>query len=245
MTAEAVVATREQWLAARLDLLAAEKELTRRHDEVARQRRTLPWVRLTDEYQFATTDGPRSLGQLFAGRSQLLVYHFMFGPDWEEGCPSCSFWADNYNGIDVHLAQRDVTFLAVSRAPFERIQAYRARMGWSFSWVSSEGSQFNRDFHVSDVSLHNYRPLDPPADEHAGLSAFARQGDEVFHTYSCYARGLDIFNGAYQLLDLTPKGRQEDDLPWTAAWLHRHDQYPAAPQIHTPEGTQGAGALSS
>ncbi|MGZ4689070.1 MAG: DUF899 domain-containing protein [Acidimicrobiia bacterium] len=226
MTAEPVVGTRDEWLRARLELLAAEKELTRRHDAVAEQRRALPWVRMDKHYEFETVDGTRSLADLFDGRSQLLVYHFMFGPEWAEGCPSCSFWADNFNGIDVHLAHRDVTFLAASRAPLDRLLEYRSRMGWSFTWVSSYGSDFNVDFHVSDVTTHNYREIAEPADEHAGLSAFAMRDDEVFHTYSCYARGLDGFNGAYQLLDLAPKGRDEADLPWTAAWLHRHDAYP-------------------
>lgn len=226
VTTQPTIATRDQWLEARVELLAAEKELTRRRDELSRQRRALPWVRIEKDYVFETADGPCSLADLFDGRSQLLIYHFMFGPDWEEGCPSCSFWADNFDGIDVHLAHRDVTFLAASRAPLDRLQAYRQRMGWSFEWVSTHGSDFNVDFGVSDVTVHNYRPLAEPAEEHAGLSAFAQRDGEVFHTYSCYSRGLDAFNGAYQLLDLAPKGRDEDALPWAAAWLHRHDAYP-------------------
>jgi predicted dithiol-disulfide oxidoreductase (DUF899 family) len=229
MSPAPVIGTREQWLRARLDLLDAEKAVTRQRDELARQRRALPWVRIDKDYEFDTVDGRRSLAELFDGRSQLLMYHFMFGPDWAEGCPSCSFWADNFNGIDVHLAHRDVTFLAASRAALPRLLDYRERMGWTFDWVSSAGSDFNVDFGVSDVTVHNYRKIDPPAEEHAGLSAFALSDGDVFHTYSCYARGLDVFNGAYQLLDLAPKGRDEDDLPHTAAWLHRHDAYPDAP----------------
>jgi predicted dithiol-disulfide oxidoreductase (DUF899 family) len=225
VTGQPSVATREEWLSARLELLAAEKDLTRRRDELSRRRRALPWVRVEKDYSFDTVDGPRSLAALFDGRSQLLVYHFMFGPGWDEGCPSCSFWADNFDGVGIHLAHRDVTFLAASRAPLGQLQAYRERMGWSFPWVSSFGSDFNIDFGVSDVTVHNYRPLREPVEEHAGLSAFARRGGEVFHTYSCYARGLDAFNGAYQLLDLAPKGRDEDDLEWTMAWLRRHDAY--------------------
>lgn len=222
-----VVASRDEWRRARLELLAAEKELTRRRDELSRQRRALPWVRVEKEYRFDTVDGPRSLLELFDGRSQLLVYHFMFGPDWEEGCPSCSFWADSFNGVDVHLAHRDVTFLAASRAALDRLVDYRRRMGWSFRWVSSAPSDFNVDFGVSDASTYNYAAVADPAEESPGVSAFALRDGQVFHTYSAYARGLDAFNSAYQLLDLCPRGRDEDDLPWTMAWLHRHDAYPA------------------
>jgi predicted dithiol-disulfide oxidoreductase (DUF899 family) len=226
---EPVVATRSDWLSARLELLEAEKDLTRRRDELSRQRRALPWVRIDRDYRFDTAYGGRSLVELFDGRGQLLVYHFMFGPDWEEGCPSCSFWADNFDGIGVHLAHRDVTFLAASRAPLDRLLAYRQRMGWSFPWVSSLGSDFNVDFDVTSPSTYNYAPAQHPAEELPGLSAFAVSDGAVFHTYSCYSRGLDAFNGAYQLLDLTPKGRDEDDLEWPMAWLRRHDAYPNEP----------------
>jgi predicted dithiol-disulfide oxidoreductase (DUF899 family) len=232
MTSHAIV-DQATWLNARIELLRAEKELTRARDELSRRRRELPWVQVHDEYRFDTADGSRTLPQLFDGRRQLIVYHFMFGPDWEEGCPSCSFWADNYNGIGVHLAHRDTTLVAVSRAPLDRLLAYRRRMGWSFPWVSSLGSSFNIDFHVSfppDPALaeptYNFAPTENPGEEAPGLSVFLRDGDAVYHTYSCYARGLDAFNSAYQLLDLTPLGRNEDDLPWSMAWLHRHDQYP-------------------
>jgi predicted dithiol-disulfide oxidoreductase (DUF899 family) len=226
LMAEPTAASREEWLSARLELLQAEKELTRRRDELSRQRRALPWVRIDKAYEFDTADGPRSLPDLFGGRSQLLVYHFMFGPDWDEGCPSCSFWADNFDGIGVHLAHRDVTFLAASRAPLDRLMAYRSRMGWTFPWVSALGSDFNMDFGVSEAATYNYVPAASPEEELPGLSAFAQRDGEVFHTYSCYSRGIDAFNGAYQLLDLTPKGRDEGGLPHSMAWLHRHDAYP-------------------
>jgi predicted dithiol-disulfide oxidoreductase (DUF899 family) len=226
VSAEPVIGTREAWLRARVELLHAEKELTRRRDELARQRRALPWVVVDKDYTFETVDGARSLVDLFDGRGQLLLYHFMFGVDWDEGCPSCSFWADNFDGVGVHLSHRDVTFLAASRAPLEKLLAYRDRMGWTFPWVSSAGSDFNVDFGVSDATTYNFTPVSNPADELPGLSAFARRGNEVFHTYSCYARGLDAFNSAYQLLDLAPNGRDEDDLEYPAAWLRRHDQYP-------------------
>jgi predicted dithiol-disulfide oxidoreductase (DUF899 family) len=219
------IGTREQWLSERLVLLDAEKQLTRRRDEVSAARRQLPWVPVDTEYVFETTDGPRQLIDLFKGRSQLVVYHFMFGIDWTEGCPSCSFWADNYDGTQIHLAHRDVTLIAVSRAPLAAVQAYRQRMGWSFTWVSSFGSSFNEDFGVSDATVYNYRPVEQPADELPGLSVFAQRDGRVYHTYSCYSRGLDAFNSAYQILDLTPKGRDEDGLPWPMAWLRRHDQY--------------------
>jgi predicted dithiol-disulfide oxidoreductase (DUF899 family) len=208
--------TREQWREARLDLLTAEKELTRRSDELARRRRALPWVAVDKRYSFDTASGRRKLAELFDGRSQLLVYHFMFAPDWSEGCPVCSFWADSFDRGMVHLNQRDVTMVCVSRAPLPKLESYRRRMGWGFEWVSSH-DDFNYDF---DVSL---------ADdvEHAGLSAFALEGGVVYHTYSCYARGLEAFNGAYQLLDRAPKGRDEEGLPMSVAWLRRHDQYEA------------------
>jgi predicted dithiol-disulfide oxidoreductase (DUF899 family) len=232
VTDKPTVVERDTWLAARRSLLAEEKNLTRQLDKVAEQRRAMPWVRIDKTYVFDTPDGEQSLGDLFADRSQLIVYHFMLGPDWDEGCPSCSFWADNFNGIDVHLADRDTTLLAVSRSPVDVINAYKARMGWDFRWVSSARTDFNIDFggsvpegRYSDANFA-YDATGEPADEAHGVSVFTRDtfGD-VFHTYSAYARGVEIFNGAYQLLDLTPKGRDEDDLPWTMAWLRRHDSY--------------------
>jgi predicted dithiol-disulfide oxidoreductase (DUF899 family) len=225
--------TREEWLAARLELLEAEKELTRRSDELARRRQQLPWVRIDKEYVFDTDEGEQSLRDLFASRSQLLVYHFMLGPDWEEGCKSCSFWADNFDGIPIHLNHRDVTFTAVSRAPLAKIRAYKKRMGWSFPWVSSYGSDFNYDFHVSFTEEqlaagkvdYNYGLVEG-YEELPGLSVFYRnERGEVFHTYSCYARGIDMVNGAYQFLDLVPKGRDENGFEDSMEWVRRHDQY--------------------
>jgi predicted dithiol-disulfide oxidoreductase (DUF899 family) len=217
---------------ARLALLAKEKELNRARDELAAERRRLPWVPVTKEYEFEGPDGRLTMRDLFDGRSQLMVYHFMYGPDWEEGCPSCSFWADSFNGMPVHLAHRDASLVAVSRAPFAQIEEYRRRMGWSFRWVSSAGSDFNYDYGVSFTpeqqaggAEYNYRQTDV-GDELPGLSVFAMDGaGRIFHTYSAYSRGLDPINSGYQLLDLTPKGRDEDDLPWTMAWLRRHDSY--------------------
>ena len=227
------VVSREQWLAARRELLAEEKKLTRARDELSHRRRELPWVKVDKPYVFEAPEGKQTLFDLFAGRSQLLVYHFMFGPEWPEGCPSCSFWADNYDGTIVHLNHRDVTFVVVSRAPLDRLEAYRARMGWRFKWVSSLGSDFNHDYHVSFTPQemqseveYNYGRTKFPSEEAPGLSVFFRDEDgSVFHTYSCYARGLDMLNGAYHHLDLVPKGRDEAGLPWSMAWLRRHDSY--------------------
>jgi predicted dithiol-disulfide oxidoreductase (DUF899 family) len=239
------IGSHQEHLEARLALLEAEKEHTRRGDEVARQRRALPWVAVDKEYVFDTDQGRQSLRELFDGRSQLLVYHFMFGPDWTEGCPVCSYWADNFNDIIVHLNHRDVTMICASRAPIERLRAYRARMGWSFNWVSSGGNDFNYDYGVSirDVpagpsqrdmprgiadraggARYNFTK-DAFAAEMPGLSAFALDDGVVYHAYSCYARGLDAINAANQLLDRAPKGRDEDDLAVPISWLRRHDEY--------------------
>jgi predicted dithiol-disulfide oxidoreductase (DUF899 family) len=228
-----VTGTRDEHLAARLKLLAREKELNLLRDELAAERRRLPWVPVAKNYEFDGPDGRVLLRDLFAGRSQLVVYHFMFGPGWEEGCPICSFWADSYNGMPVHLARRDTSLVAVSRAPFAEIEAYRQRMGWSFPWYSSAPGDFNYDFGVSFTpeqrtagAEYNFRHVDDPKDERPGISVFALDhGGQVFHTYSAYSRGLDPLNSGYQLLDLTPKGRDEQELPWTMAWLRRHDQY--------------------
>jgi len=227
------VATREEWRSRRLALLAKEKRLSRLRDELSRERRELPWVRVDEEYVFDTPDGERSLPEIFGSRSQLLVYHFMFGPDWTEGCPSCSFWMDSFDGVAVHLANRDVELVAVSRAPQERLDAYKRRMGWRFRWVSSLGNRFNFDFGVSfteeqrqEGAEYNYAQVAQPQEELPGVSVFTKDaGGAVYHTYSCYARGLDVLNSAYQLLDLVPKGRDEQDLPWSMAWLRRHDSY--------------------
>ena len=244
------VGTRDEWLRARLELLEAEKELTRRSDELARRRRELPWVRVEKDYRFETDAGSASLGDLFRGRSQLLVYHFMFGPDYTAGCPSCSAIADGFDGFVVHLAHHDVTLCAVSRAPLAKLQAYKRRMGWTFPWASSFGGDFNADFGVRFTEEqqrceggveYNYRRepawkgggagaaahaatsgTDPATyvRERPGMSAFALEDGVVHHTYSTYARGLDGLWGMYQWLDRAPEGRNE-----TAPWWRRHDEY--------------------
>ncbi|WP_166268897.1 DUF899 domain-containing protein [Marinobacter caseinilyticus] len=225
------VVTHQQWLAARQQLLEKEKAFTRQRDELSAKRRGLPWEKVEKTYVFESERGRLTLTDLFAGLSQLIVYHFMFGADWEEGCPSCSFWADNFNGIDVHLAHRDIRLLAVSTAPIDRLRQYRERMGWSFQWVSCDGNDFNRDYQVtfspeqSDVT-YNYRPMPFSHPELPGVSVFFRDTDDtVYHTYSAYSRGIDLLNGAYNYMDIAPKGRDEDALPYTMAWLKRHDQY--------------------
>ena len=240
--------TREEWLTARLALLEAEKELTRRSDEIAQLRQRLPWVRIDKTYRFDTEEGSASLADLFRGRSQLLVYHFMFGPDYKAGCPSCSAIADGFNGIAVHLANHDVMLWAVSRAPLEKLQAYRRRMEWTFPWASSFGSDFNPDFSVGfseqqqrDGIEYNYRreqPWNPASEgttdiaamagtdpatftrERPGVSAFVLEDGAVYHTYSAYARGLDGLWGMYQWLDRAPRGRNEQGM-----WWRRHDEY--------------------
>ena len=221
-----------EWLAARKALLAKEKELTRLRDDLSRQRRELPWVKVEKTYVFDAPRGKETLSDLFAGRGQLIVDHFMFGADWQEGCPSCSFWADTYDGVVVHLEQRDASFVVVSTAPLDKLEAYRKRMGWSFKWVSSLNNDFNRDYHVSftpaeqKTADYNYRADGFGSSEAPGISVFAKDAaGSVFHTYSCYARGLDALNGAYQLLDLIPKGRDEQGLPHPMAWVRRHDRY--------------------
>ncbi|MFO1079517.1 MAG: thioredoxin family protein [Reyranellaceae bacterium] len=228
------IVDRAEWLAARRALLEQEKALTRQRDALSAARRALPWVRLDKEYAFEDAGGRVSLADLFDGKGQLLVYHFMMGPTWEEGCPSCSFWADNFDGIDIHLAHRDTALVAVSRAPLERIEAYRRRMGWTFRWVSSAGSDFNVDFAVSfdpagrreGERNYNFGTVAFAGEEAPGVSAFRRGADgSIFHTYSTYGRGLDTLNGVYQLLDLTAKGRDEEGLPWPMAWVRRHDRY--------------------
>jgi predicted dithiol-disulfide oxidoreductase (DUF899 family) len=221
----------DAWLTKRRELLVLEKELTRRGDELARLRRELPWVPVEKGYLFDTDDGRKTLAELFDGRSQLLIYHFMFGPDWDAGCPSCSFAADEFDGGIVHLNQRDVTMICVSRTPLEKLQAYKARMGWRFEWVSSYGSDFNYDFGVSFTeeqqaggAEYNFAWVEHPDDELPGLSAFALRDGSVFHTYSTYGRGLDIIDNAYQLLDRTPLGRNEDITG--DDWVRRRDEYP-------------------
>ncbi|TCD16407.1 DUF899 domain-containing protein [Oricola cellulosilytica] len=224
--------SREEWIEARKSLLAREKAFTRDRDALSRARREMPMVRVDDAYAFDTETGETSLAGLFGGRRQLVVYHFMFGPDWEEGCPSCSFWADNFDGIDVHLSARDTAFCAVSNAPLEKLIEYRQRMGWSFRWVSSRDGSFSRDFAVtfpgkSDPTGRGYNYSGKVfGEEMPGLSAFLRLKDGgIGHAYSTYARGLDIINGAYNILDLTPLGRQEEGQEYTMAWLRRRDRY--------------------
>lgn len=233
MTTHAIVSPKE-WLTARKALLDKEKEFTRLRDQLSEERRELPWVKVEKEYLFDSNNGKETLAELFENRSQLIVYHFMYGPDWEEGCPSCSFWADNFNNIILHLNHRDITMIAVSKARLETLESYKVRMGWSFKWASSFNNDFNRDFQVSFTpeeldkgeAYYNYTKTTFPSAEGAGISIFYKNDDgDIFHTYSCYARGLDMLNGAYHYMDLVPKGRDEDCLEWSMAWVRRHDQY--------------------
>jgi predicted dithiol-disulfide oxidoreductase (DUF899 family) len=228
------VVTPEAWVEARKQVLAKEKEFTRLRDQLSQARRNLPWVRVTKQYVFEGPEGKQTLGQLFSGRSQLIVYHFMFGPDWEAGCKSCSFWADNFNGIVPHLNQRDVTFVAISHAPLAKLQAFAARLGWSFKWLSSSGSDFNYDYDVSFTpealangsAIYNYAEYKMDTPEMQGISVFFKDAEgNVFHTYSCYARGVDMLNTAYHYLDLVPKGRDEAGLAWAMAWVRLRDEY--------------------
>lgn len=229
------VVSHDEWIEARQQFLAKEKEFTRLRDQLSQQRRGLPWERVDKHYVFGGPNGKETLSDLFAGRSQLIVYHFMFGPDWEAGCPSCSLFADNFNGVIVHLNQRDVTFVAVSLAPFNKLDAYRKRMGWSFKWVSSSANDFNRDYRVSftpdDVASgeaeYNYTTQQLWGSEMPGSSVFYKDpSGEVFHTYSTYGRGLDMLMLNYHYLDLVPKGRDEAGLaPHPQAWVRRHDEY--------------------
>lgn len=226
------IVSREDWLAARKALLVREKAFTRDRDALTAARQELPWVRVEKTYVFDGPKGRETLADLFDGRGQLLVYHFMYGPDWTEGCKSCSFWADNFNGVDVHLAHRDVTLAAISRAPLAVLDAYKKRMGWSFKWVSSLGSDFNADYQVSfdpaeraaGLVEYNFEKRRFPMSEAPGISVFAKdEGGAVYHTYSTYARGLDMLNGAYHMLDLVPKGRDEGGRGM--AWLRHRDRY--------------------
>jgi predicted dithiol-disulfide oxidoreductase (DUF899 family) len=226
------VVSKDQWIAARKRLLAKEKEFTRMRDDLSRERRELPWEPVDKQYLFESEGAPQTLADLFDGRNQLVIYHFMFAPDWESGCKSCSFWADNFNGIVTHLKQRDVSFAAVSRAPWKKLHAFAQRLGWSFNWVSSGGNDFNFDYQVSfsEQQLqgevdYNYGKRKFPATDAPGVSVFSRDSDSVFHTYSSFGRGIDMLNTAYHYLDLVPKGRDEDGLPSTMAWVKLHDQY--------------------
>ena len=226
------VVSSEQWVAARKQLLAKEKDFTRLRDQLSEQRRNLPWEAVTMEYVFEGPDGKQSLADVFDGRSQLIVYHFMFHPDLDAGCPHCSHWADNFNSIIVHLNQRDVTMVAVSRAPYSKLAAYERRMGWTFKWLSSFSSDFNVDYHVSFTpeevaakqAFYNFAVENPRALEREGISVFYKDSNgRLFHTYSAYARGIDMMNVDYQYLDLVPKGRDEGGRgPF---WVRRHDEY--------------------
>ena len=225
------VVTNDEWLDARKELLAKEKEFTRLRDELSRQRRELPWEAVAKEYVFDGPSGKQTLADLFDERSQLVVYHFMFDPEDDEGCASCSFWADNFDPIVVHLNARDVTMVAVSRAPLAKIAPYRKRMGWSFHWVSSFENDFNVDYGVSftpeqqDEAVYNYGTLRPRNPDREGLSVFHKdENGAVFHTYSAYARGIDMVNTAYHYLDLVPKGRDEEG-GRTQFWVRRRDEY--------------------
>jgi predicted dithiol-disulfide oxidoreductase (DUF899 family) len=237
-TAPHPVVTRKEWLAARERHLASEKEFTRARDRLSRERRELPWVEVDKAYAFEGPDGRRSLGDLFQGRSQLIVYHFMFGTGWEEGCRGCSFVSDHFNSFLPHLNARDVTLTAVSSAPLAEFLPFKKRMGWTFPWVSAHGSDFNRDFHVSwsekeiegGKVYYNYGLREVPMEEMPGLSVFIRNPDgRIFHTYSTYSRGLDILLGTYNYLDMVPKGRDEEGLEMSMQWVRHHDRYDGSP----------------
>jgi predicted dithiol-disulfide oxidoreductase (DUF899 family) len=228
------VVPHEDWIEARKGLLAKEKELTGLRDTLSQARRDLPWEKVEKAYTFDGPDGKQTLADLFEGRSQLIVYHFMLGPGWEEGCKACSFLADHFNPAVVHLSHRDVTMIAVSRAPLPEIGTFKQRMGWTFKWVSSFENEFNHDYHVSfseevlrqESVYYNYTMMEFPVAEAPGVSVFLKDGDgQIFHTYSCYARGLDPLITAYNYLDLVPKGRDEADLSFTMEWVRLHDSY--------------------
>jgi len=228
------IVSQTEWLKARQELLAQEKKFTRERDELSRQRRAMPWLEVTKPYQFDTPAGRKTFSDLFTGKSQLIVYHFMFHPDWTAGCKSCSYWADNYNGAIDHLAARDTALVTISRAPLDKLEAFRQRMGWRFPWASAIGDDFNHDFGVSFTKdeiaskekLYNYGTRAFSGEDAPGISVFIKDASgKIFHTYSTYSRGLDMLNGAYHLLDLTPKGRDEDALTYHMSWVRLHDEY--------------------
>ena len=249
------VVSPKEWLASRKELLQKEKEFTRLRDELSRKRRELPWEKVEKNYTFDGPNGKVTLADLFGGKAQLIIYHFMLGPGWEAGCPSCSFLADHFGGSLVHLANRDVTLAVISRAPMAEIAAFKKRMGWQFQWVSSFANDFNHDYHVSFTKdemakgkvEYNYEMTEFPSEEAPGLSVFYKnENGEIFHTYSSYARGLDILVGAYNFLDLAPKGRDEDGLAFSMSWVRHHDRYtegyvvdPKA-QYAAPKGAGGS-----
>ena len=234
MKAKKVVSENE-WLEARLELLAKEKAFDKQRDELTRTRQGMPWVKVTTDYIFDGPNGKESLSDLFGNCDQLIVYHFMYHPSWgDEPCRSCSFWADNFNGISEHLKARNVSFVLISKATYSQIEAYKSRMGWSLKWLSSHDNTFNRDYHVSftdeemanEKGYYNYKIQRIPAEELHGISVFAKDDNgDVYHTYSSYGRGTDMINGAYHLLDRVPKGRDEDGLSWNQAWIQRRDEY--------------------
>jgi predicted dithiol-disulfide oxidoreductase (DUF899 family) len=235
-TQDHAVVSPQQWIASRKELLKKEKEFTKLRDELSRQRRELPWEKVEKNYVFDGPNGKQTLADLFDGRSQLIIYHFMFGPGWEQGCPSCSYLADHFGGTLVHLANRDVTLAVVSRAPIAQINTFQKRMGWPFRWFSSFANDFNRDYHVSFTKeemasgkvTYNYALGEFPSEEAPGTSVFYKNdAGEIFHTYSAYARGLDILVGTYNFLDLAPKGRDEEGLAHSMAWVRHHDRYTA------------------
>ena len=228
------IISKNEWIAARKVLLQKEKEFTKLRDQISQQRRDLPWVEVDKEYVFDGPNGKETLSELFDGRSQLIVYHFMYDPNWDLGCPSCSFWADNFNDIIVHLNQRDVTMIAISKAPYNKIDAYKKRLDWNFKWVSSFDTDFNHDYYVSFTSeelekkkgFYNFTIQDPTVSELPGVSVFYKDSSgKIFHTYSAYARGIDILNNTYNYLDLVPKGRDEDGYEFSMEWVRRHDEY--------------------
>jgi predicted dithiol-disulfide oxidoreductase (DUF899 family) len=228
------IVPQEEWIAARKELLEKEKEFTRLRDELSAERRNLPWVKVDKNYVFDAPGGKVTLADLFAGHNQLVIQHFMFSPDWQEGCPSCSYMADHIEGALPHLAARDVTMVAVSRAPLAKIRAFKKRMGWHFEWVSSYGTDFNADFHVSFTKEelaqgevnYNYKMQEFPSAEAPGISVFYKDATGgVFHTYSTYGRGVEVLMGTYRILDLVPKGRDEDHLGFSMEWLRHHDRY--------------------
>ena len=246
MMKQAEIVSPAEWVAARKELLKKEKEFTRLRDELSRARRDLPWEKVEKKYVFEGPKGKLTLADLFDGRSQLVVYHFMLGPGWQEGCKSCSYLADHFDGMTIHLAHRDTTFTAISRATLPEIEAFKKRMGWKFKWVSSNETDFNFDYQVSlskeerakgGKVYYNYEMMEFPPEERPGLSVFYRNArGEVFHTYSTYARGLDMLVGTYNFLDLTPKGRDEDGLAFSMAWVRHHDKYDDGYAVDAKQG---------
>ncbi|RJG12057.1 DUF899 domain-containing protein [Pseudomonas cavernicola] len=249
------VVSREEWIAARKQHLIREKAFTRQRDQLSAERRALPWVKVDKPYRFDGPDGQQTLAELFDGRSQLVIYHFMFGPGWEEGCPGCSFLADHIDGANLHLAHHDVSLVVVSHAPWREFQSFKKRMGWRFKWVSSYASDFNYDYQVSATPnqiaegkvIYNYEASKDPGEEMPGLSTFyMTAAGYIFHTYSAYARGLDMLVGAYNYLDLMPKGRDETEI---MDWVRHHDRYDEAttgnPSAETPAACCGPEASVS